>query len=155
MAIPESLGFCGHCGTAGADRSVLRCWRQSRFALFTSSKHLVIAGRFRHCRAGNWRRHLAVARSPHYAAVIALLGVPTGLILVAMGLLRFGFLADLVSKPVLTGFGGRWSAAYPDPWPGLISYTGKGRRAGQSCHYADPFAAGALANVGAGRKVYW
>ena len=60
-------------------------------------------------------RPKSTLRGRHFA----LLGVLTGLILVAMGLLRFGFLADLISKPVLTGFGGRWSAAYPDPWPDL------------------------------------
>ena len=47
---------------------------------------------------------IAVAGSPEYPGAIALLGLLTGLILLAMSILRLGFLADLISKPVLVGF---------------------------------------------------
>ena len=47
---------------------------------------------------------IAVAGSPEYPSAIALLGLLTGLILLAMSILRLGFLADLISKPVLVGF---------------------------------------------------
>lgn len=47
---------------------------------------------------------LAVAGPTQYAAAAAALSVMVGLILVCAGALRFGFIADLLSIPVTTGF---------------------------------------------------
>ena len=47
---------------------------------------------------------LAAAGPTHYAAAAAALSVMVGLILVCAGALRFGFIADLLSIPVTTGF---------------------------------------------------
>jgi sulfate permease, SulP family len=47
---------------------------------------------------------LAAAGPAHYAAAAAALGLMVGLILICGGLLRFGFVADLLSIPVTTGF---------------------------------------------------
>jgi high affinity sulfate transporter 1 len=105
VAIPESLGFAAIVGLPVQTGLYCALLAPIVFALFTSSKHLVIgADSATAALVASGAATLAAAQSPHYAAVIALLGVLTGLILVAMGLLRFGFLADLISKPVLTGF---------------------------------------------------
>jgi len=47
---------------------------------------------------------LAAAGPTHYATAAAALGITVGLILVCAGALRFGFIADLLSIPVTTGF---------------------------------------------------
>jgi sulfate permease, SulP family len=47
---------------------------------------------------------LAVVGTPHYAELVALLALMVGTILVAVGLLRAGWLATLLSIPVTTGF---------------------------------------------------
>jgi sulfate permease, SulP family len=47
---------------------------------------------------------IAVARSANYAAMATLLALMVGIILVAIGVLRAGWLATLLSIPVTTGF---------------------------------------------------
>ncbi len=47
---------------------------------------------------------LAATGSPHYAALSALLALLVGGTLIVAGLLRAGWIADLLSTPVLTGF---------------------------------------------------
>ena len=47
---------------------------------------------------------LAAGGSPHYAADAAFLALGVGLILAFGGVFRFGFVADLLSIPVMTGF---------------------------------------------------
>jgi MFS superfamily sulfate permease-like transporter len=47
---------------------------------------------------------LATSGSPHYAADAAVLALAVGLILALGGAFRFGFVADLLSIPVTTGF---------------------------------------------------
>ena len=47
---------------------------------------------------------MAVAAPPHYAELVTLLALMVGAILVAVGLLRAGWLATLLSIPVTTGF---------------------------------------------------
>jgi sulfate permease, SulP family len=47
---------------------------------------------------------LATAGPAHYATAAAALSILVGLILVCGGALRFGFIADLLSIPVMTGF---------------------------------------------------
>lgn len=47
---------------------------------------------------------LAASGSPHYATMAALLALIVGAMLVVGGLLRFGWIADLLSIPVMTGF---------------------------------------------------
>jgi SulP family sulfate permease len=47
---------------------------------------------------------LATTGSEHYAAAAAMLAVAVGLILIGAGAFKFGFVADLLSIPVTTGF---------------------------------------------------
>jgi SulP family sulfate permease len=47
---------------------------------------------------------LAASGSPDYAAAAIALALLSGLMLIAMGLLRLGFIANLMSHPVISGF---------------------------------------------------
>ncbi len=47
---------------------------------------------------------LAVAGSPAYAGLAAMLAVMVGVLVLVSGLLRFGWIADLLSAPVMAGF---------------------------------------------------
>jgi MFS superfamily sulfate permease-like transporter len=47
---------------------------------------------------------LAVSGSPEYAALAGALALMVGAILIVAGILRFGWIADLLSQPVITGF---------------------------------------------------
>ena len=47
---------------------------------------------------------LAPAGSEHYVALAVLLGLLVGLVQVAMGVLRLGFLVNFLSRPVISGF---------------------------------------------------
>ena len=47
---------------------------------------------------------LATVGSPHYVELAALLALMVGVLLVVAGLLKLGWIADLLSRPVITGF---------------------------------------------------
>src|SRR5438270_59557 len=47
---------------------------------------------------------LATAGSPPYAGVAAALALMVGAILITAGIVRLGWIADLLSRPVITGF---------------------------------------------------
>jgi MFS superfamily sulfate permease-like transporter len=47
---------------------------------------------------------LAASGSPEYAALAGALALMVGAILIVAGILRFGWVADLLSRPVITGF---------------------------------------------------
>jgi len=47
---------------------------------------------------------MAVAGSPHYAALAAGLALVVGALLIVAGVLKMGWIADLLSRPVITGF---------------------------------------------------
>ena len=46
---------------------------------------------------------VAVAGTPHYTHLVAFLALMVGVLMVAVGLLRLGWIADLLSTPVVTG----------------------------------------------------
>jgi len=48
--------------------------------------------------------HLAPADSSNYIALIGLLAVSVGVIVMLVGLLRFGWIAEFLSAPIITGF---------------------------------------------------
>ena len=50
--------------------------------------------------------HLAATGSPVYLELVAMTAVVTGLLVAAIGLLRLGWMADLLSRPIITGFMG-------------------------------------------------
>lgn len=105
IAIPESLGFAAIVGLPIQTGLYCALLAPIVFALLTSSRHLVIgADSATAALVAGGAATIAAAGSTEYPAVIALLGVITGIILLLMSTLRLGFLADLISKPVLVGF---------------------------------------------------
>ncbi len=47
---------------------------------------------------------LALPNSPHYLALVALTAVMSGVMVAVIGVIRFGWLADFLSAPIVTGF---------------------------------------------------
>lgn len=105
IAIPESLGFAAIVGLPIQTGLYTALLAPIVFALFTSSRHLVVgADSATAALVASGAATIAAAHSPEFAGAVALLGILTGVILLAMSALRLGFLADLISKPVLVGF---------------------------------------------------
>lgn len=105
IAIPESLGFAAIVGLPIQTGLYCALLAPIVFAILTSSRHLVIgADSATAALVASGAASIAAVGSVEYLAAVALLGILTGLILLAMSLLRLGFLADLISKPVLIGF---------------------------------------------------
>ena len=47
---------------------------------------------------------LALTGSPHYVELVAILAVMVGLMVMLVGLLRLGWIAEFLSTPIVTGF---------------------------------------------------
>lgn len=105
IAIPESLGFAIIVGLpvqAGLYCAILA---PIVFAAFTSSRRLVVgADSATAALVAAGAASVAAVGTAAYSDAIGALGVLTALVLLVMALLRFGFLADLISRPVLVGF---------------------------------------------------
>lgn len=105
IAIPESLGFAVIVGLPVQAGLYCALLAPIIFAMFTSSKHLVIgADSATAALVAAGGTAVAVVGTAEYGNGIAVLGIVTAFVLFAMSLLRLGFLADLISKPVLIGF---------------------------------------------------
>lgn len=105
VAIPESLGFAAIVGLPIQTGLYCALLAPIVFAIFTSSRRLVIgADSATAALVASGAATVAVASSQEYAGAVALLGVLTGLMLLAMSVLRLGFLANFISRPVLVGF---------------------------------------------------
>ncbi len=104
IAIPESLGFAAIVGLPIQTGLYCALIAPIVFALTTSSKHLVIgADSATAALVASGAASIAAAGSADYTNAIAVLTILSGLVLLAMAGLRFGFLADLISKPVFIG----------------------------------------------------
>ena len=75
------------------------------FAVFGASRHLSVGAdsTITPILAGGLAL-IATSGSPHYVAMAALLALMVGAIVLAGGLLRLGWIADLLSVPVMAGF---------------------------------------------------
>lgn len=105
IAIPESLGFAVIVGLPIQTGLYCALLAPIVFAAFTSSKRLVVgADSATAALVASGAATLAVAGTPEYANAITVLGLVTGALLLLMSLARFGFMADLISQPVLVGF---------------------------------------------------
>lgn len=105
IAIPESLGFAVIVGLPVQTGLYCALFAPIIFAALTSSKRLVVgADSATAALVASGAATLAIAGTPEYASAIALLGLVTGSLLLLMSLARFGFMADLISQPVLVGF---------------------------------------------------
>ncbi|UCI17191.1 SulP family inorganic anion transporter [Mesorhizobium sp. B2-1-8] len=121
------------------------------FALFGANRHLsagadsTITPLF----AGGLAM-LAASGSPHYLALAAILALMVGLIVTLSGILRLGWLADLLSVPVTTGFlAGIAVHIIVSQMPGLLGLPSESgetlRRVGEiagSLHLTNPWSLG-------------
>lgn len=105
IAIPESLGFAAIVGLPVQAGLYCALLAPIIFAIFTSSKHLVVgADSATAALVAVGAATIASAAGLSFAAAVGVLGIVTALVLFAMSAARMGFLADLISRPVLTGF---------------------------------------------------
>lgn len=105
IAIPESLGYAVIVGLPVQAGLYCALLAPVIFAMLTSSKHLVVgADSATAALVAAGGATVAVAGTAAYGNAIAELGILTGIVLLVMAAARLGFLADLISKPVLTGF---------------------------------------------------
>lgn len=105
IAIPESLGYAIIVGLPVQAGLYCALLAPIIFAAFTSSKRLIIgADSATAALVASGAATLAVAGTPAYANAVLMLGLLTGTFLIGMSVARFGFMADLISQPVLVGF---------------------------------------------------
>lgn len=105
IAIPQSLGFAVIVGLPPVAGLYSALFAPIVFGVLAHTKRLVVgADSATAALVASGALLVAQAGSPEYAHAIGLLGLLTAAILLLMGLFRFGFLADLISRPVLVGF---------------------------------------------------
>lgn len=105
IAIPESLGYANIAGLPVQTGLYCALLPPLLFALIASSRQLVVgADSATAALVAAGAGTIAAAGSAQYVGAVGVLVILTAVILLAMALLRLGFLADLISQPVLTGF---------------------------------------------------
>ncbi len=105
IAIPESLGFAAIIGLPLETGLYCALLAPIVFALLTSSKHLIVgADSATAALVASGAATIAARGTDGYLSAVALLTFIVGLLLVVLSVARFGFLADLISKPVFIGF---------------------------------------------------
>ncbi len=105
IAIPESLGFAAIVGLPPVTGLYSALLAPLVFALFSSTKRLIIgADSATAALIASGAVLVAQAGSAQYASAVAILALLSAVFLLLMAALRLGFLADLISRPVLVGF---------------------------------------------------
>jgi high affinity sulfate transporter 1 len=105
IAIPESLGYANIAGLPVQTGLYCALLPAVLFAIIASTRQLVVgADSATAALVAAGAGSVVAAGSPTYASTVAVLGLITAAILLLMGVARLGFLADLISQPVLTGF---------------------------------------------------
>lgn len=105
IAIPESLGYASIAGMPPQAGLYCALLPPLLFALIASSRQLVVgADSATAALVAAGAAAVAATGSAQYAGTVAVLGLVTAAILLVMALARLGFLADLISQPVLAGF---------------------------------------------------
>ena len=105
IAIPESLGYAVIVGLPVQSGLYCALMAPLLFALFTTSRHLVIgADSATAALVAVGAAAIVQASGGQYADAVAVLGLVTATTLLILAIARLGFLADLLSRPVLIGF---------------------------------------------------
>lgn len=105
IAIPESLGFAVIVGLPPVTGLYSALLAPIVFGLMASTRRLIIgADSATAALIAAGAVLVAQAGSTEYAQAVAILGLLTAAVLIAMAVCRLGFLADLISRPVLIGF---------------------------------------------------
>jgi SulP family sulfate permease len=105
IAIPESLGYANIAGLPVQAGLYCALLPAVVFAIIASSRQLVVgADSATAAIVAAGAGAIAVSGSSQYTGAVAVLTLLAGLLLGLMAVARLGFLADLISKPVLAGF---------------------------------------------------
>lgn len=104
IAVPESLGFAALVGLPLETGLYTALFAPIVFALLASSRRLVVGADSATASLIAAVAGILTATSISYPVAVAALTIMSGLVLLAMSVFRFGFIADLISKPVLIGF---------------------------------------------------
>ncbi len=105
IAIPQALAFAVIIGLPPVTGLYTAIVAPIVFALFAHSKRLVVgADSATAAVVASGAALVAQAGTAGHTNAVALIGLLTAVILAVMALLRFGFLAELISRPVLIGF---------------------------------------------------
>jgi high affinity sulfate transporter 1 len=105
IAIPESLGYANIAGLPVQTGLYCALLPAILFAVLASTRQLVVgADSATAALVAAGAGAVVAAGSATYAGTVAVLGLLTAAVLLLMGVARLGFLADLISQPVLAGF---------------------------------------------------
>ena len=105
IAIPESLGYASIAGLPVQTGLYCALVPAILFALVASSRQLVVgADSATAALVAAGAGAVVASTSQAYPATVAVLGLLTAGILLIMAVARLGFLANLISQPVLAGF---------------------------------------------------
>lgn len=105
IAIPESLGYASIAGMPPQTGLYCALLPALLFALIASSRQLVVgADSATAALVAAGAGAVAATGTSQYAGAVAVLGLATAFVLLVMAVARLGFLADLISQPVLAGF---------------------------------------------------
>lgn len=104
LAIPESLGFAALLGLP-VETIYTALIAPVVYGLLASSRRLVVgADSATAALIATGVGALAVVGSADYVSQVTTVTLMAGVLVVAMGMLKFGFFTDLISRPVLVGF---------------------------------------------------
>lgn len=103
IAIPESVGFASLIGLPLETGLYTALFAPIIFAIFASTRRLVVGADSATASLIAALSITALAGSVTQPIAIATLTILSGVILLLLSALRFGFIADLISKPVLVG----------------------------------------------------
>ena len=105
IAIPESLGFAVIVGLPPVTGLYTALLAPIVFGLMSATRRLVVgADSATAALVASGALLVAQAGTTGYTNAVAVLGLLTAIILLMMAAFRLGFLADLISRPVLVGF---------------------------------------------------
>ncbi len=105
IAIPESLGYANIVGLPVQTGLYCALLPAVVFAFVASSRQLVVgADSATAAIVAAGAGAIAVTGSSEYSGAVAVLTLTAGVFLAVMAVARLGFLADLISQPVLAGF---------------------------------------------------
>ena len=105
MNIPEALGYTRIAGTPVVTGLYTVLLPLVAFAVFGSSRHLVVAADSGTAAIfGSPLSQMAAAASAHYMALVGMVALLTSGLLVLARFFELGFLADFLSRTALVGF---------------------------------------------------
>jgi high affinity sulfate transporter 1 len=128
IAIPGSLGFAAIVGLPPVTGLYSALLAPIIFALFSSTKRLIVgADSATATLIASGAILVAQTGTAHYASAVGVLALLSAGFLLLVAVFRLGFLADLISKPVLIGFlGGVGIQLMITRLPSLIGVNGSG-----------------------------